>query len=70
MVHSNVPDKANKIMYKITVETVGQANNVKDFLQDRAQLSINKDFTICIGNVVNFPENLPYKEQIKWKFFD
>lgn len=57
-------------MYKITVENVGQADNVKDFLQTRAQLTINKDFVISLGSSVNLPENLPYREQIKWKFFD
>ena len=58
------------IMHIITVKTLSQAANVREFLQDRAELSFNKDFTVRIGATVNIPETVPYATQIMWKFLD
>ena len=56
-------------MYIVTVKTLSQAANVRDFLQGRAEMAFNKDFTVRIG-AVHLPAGLPYREQIIWKFLE
>lgn len=56
-------------MYIITVKTLSQAADVREFLQDRAEMVFNKDFTVRLG-AMNVPADLPYRTQIFWKFLD
>lgn len=57
-------------MYIIKVENLNQARNVREFMEERAGMTFNKDFTVQLGNAVIVPVGMPYGEQINWKFLE
>ena len=57
-------------MHIITVKTLSQAANVREFLQDRAELVFGKDFTVRLAGVISVPADVPFAAQIEWKFLD
>ncbi|MGZ8888005.1 MAG: hypothetical protein ACXW1D_00435 [Halobacteriota archaeon] len=57
-------------MHIITVKTLSQAANVREFLQDRAELVFGKDFTVRLSGVIGVPADVPFAAQIVWKFLD
>ena len=57
-------------MYTIKIVNLRQAADVREFLEKRAGMVFNKDFTVVFGDDVEVPAGMPYGEQVMWKFID
>jgi len=57
-------------MHIITVTSLSQATNVREFLENRTAMVFNKDYTVLLGGVVSIPEEMREARQLTWKFFD
>jgi hypothetical protein len=56
-------------MFKITAEYLSQAQNIAEFLLERAGMD-QSEFSVTITGTLSVPDDCPYREQMVWKFSD
>lgn len=56
-------------MFNIQVQSVGQAQAIREFYEDRYDMVHGVDFKITLGACVLVQDDVPNREQLMFKFF-